>query len=638
MTESRMTATMTPPRSSSLKRNGEFHYRWEYRFRSSPQQLWRAVSNTNRFNRDAAVPQIEVRDSAPVNARRRLKMHRFTIAGIRLIPIEWEEEPFEWLEPHHFGVIRRYSKGPLKEMRVYCELTPTEDGGTFMTYETWAEPNGLFGTLATPIQIGILSRFEFARAFHHYDDMAQINALPEFELGRMHLAPGGKARIASLRQTLLRNGADESLLERLIALIERGDELTVMRLRPYALADAWGVDRRAVLELCLMATRVGLLNFRWELLCPLCRGAKGIADHLSDIERHVHCEVCNIDFDINFDQAVELTFHPNASVRVVEDIAYCVGGPQVTPHILMQELLLPEDRWSSLVDLQPGRYRVRALDLKGGHYIQVTPDGETNLHLAIVDRMQGREIAVAPQTFLTVENQSGGERLVILERMQWTDQIVTAAEVTSMQLFRDLFAQETLRPDIQIEVASLTLVFTDLKGSSRLYAEVGDAPAFGMVLNHFDILREVIAAEDGAIVKTLGDAVMAVFKRPVNALRAVLRAQEILAAAPMEYGGKPLQLKAGIHTGKMIAVTLNDRLDYFGTTVNVAARLAALSQGTDIIASEAVFTDPEVADLLNQRDFSLMADVFDASLKGFESEQFRLSRIRSTSLVHSMSL
>ena len=207
-----------------------------------------------------------------------------------------------------------------------------------------------------------------------------------------------------------------------------------------------------------------------------------------------------------------------------------------------------------------------------------------------------------------------------------------------MQLFRDLFAQETLRPDIQIEVASLTLVFTDLKGSSRLYAEVGDAPAFGMALNHFDILREVIAAEDGAIVKTLGDAVMAVFKRPVNALRAVLRSQEILAAAPMEYGGKPLQLKAGIHTGKMIAVTLNDRLDYFGTTVYVAARLAALSQGTDIIASEAVFTDPEVADLLNQRDFSLMADVFDASLKGFESEQFRLSRIRSTSLVHSMSL
>ncbi|MDL1901840.1 hypothetical protein FBR02_13840, partial [Anaerolineae bacterium CFX9] len=122
MTESHMTATTTPPRSSSLKRNGEFHYRWEYRFRSSPQQLWRAVSNTNRFNRDAAVPQIEVRDSAPVNARRRLKMHRFTIAGVRLIPIEWEEEPFEWLEPHHFGVIRRYSTGPLKEMRVYCEL------------------------------------------------------------------------------------------------------------------------------------------------------------------------------------------------------------------------------------------------------------------------------------------------------------------------------------------------------------------------------------------------------------------------------------------------------------------------------------------------------------------------------------
>lgn len=638
MTESRVTATVATPRISTKKRRGEYYFRFEYRFRSTPQQLWRAVSNTNRFNRDAAVPKIEVRDTAPVNARRRLKMHRFTIAGINLIPIEWEEEPFEWLEPHHFGVIRRYSTGPLKEMRVYCELTPTEDGGTFMTYETWAQPSGLLGIVAAPLQIGVLSRFEFGRAFHRYDDLAQLDALPEFELGRQHLAPGGKARIATLRQTLLNNGVDETILDQLIQLIERGDDLTVMRLRPYALADAWGVPRRTVLEICLLATRVGLLNFRWELLCPLCRGAKGVADHLSEIDRHVHCEVCNIDFDINFDQAVELTFHPNASVRAVEDIAYCVGGPQITPHIMMQELLMPADRWSSLIRLEEGRYRVRALDLKGAHYIQVNPDGQTNLELGITERMQGSEIQLAPQSFVTIENLVRDERLVILERMQWTDQIVTAAEVTTMQLFRDLFAQETLRPDIQIEVASLTLVFTDLKGSSQLYTEVGDAPAFGMVLNHFDILREVIASEDGAIVKTLGDAVMAVFKRPVNALRAVLRAQEILAAAPMQYGGKPLQLKAGIHTGKMIAVTLNERLDYFGTTVNVAARLATLSQGTDIVASEAVYTDPEVADLLDQRDVSLMSEGFEASLKGFENERYHLRRIRSASLVQSMSL
>src|SRR5207237_10467467 len=117
-----------------------------------------------------------------------------------------------------------------------------------------------------------------------------------------------------------------------------------------------------------------------------------------------------------------------------------------------------------------------------------------------------------------------------------------------------------LRPGEQISVGTLTVLFTDLKNSTRLYREIGDATAFGHVMNHFDILKEVIAGHDGALVKTIGDAVMAVFRQPSAALKAMLDAQQRLANPN---GAQPLNLKAGLHVGRCVAVTLNDRLDYF---------------------------------------------------------------------------
>ena len=214
--------------------------------------------------------------------------------------------------------------------------------------------------------------------------------------------------------------------------------------------------------------------------------------------------------------------------------------------------------------------------------------------------------------------------MFILERLTWSDQATTAAEVTALQRFRELFAGEALRPGERFSVGSLTILFTDLCGSTRMYNEVGDAPAFGLVMNHFDLLIEAVQKEDGAVVKTIGDAVMAVFKRPVGAVRATLRAQQALAAA--DGALSELSLKAGMHFGLCIAVTLNEKLDYFGSTVNIASRLEHLSEGGDVVVSSAVRDDPEVADFLGSSQ--VIVDPLEARLKGFEEESFQLARIR----------
>jgi class 3 adenylate cyclase len=207
--------------------------------------------------------------------------------------------------------------------------------------------------------------------------------------------------------------------------------------------------------------------------------------------------------------------------------------------------------------------------------------------------------------------------------MEWSDQATTAAEVTSLQMFRDLFATEALRPGEQISVGTLTILFTDLRHSTQLYREIGDATAFGRVMSHFDVVKKVIAEHDGAIVKTIGDAVMGVFRSAADGLRAMLQVQEILASRAD--GRIPLTLKAGLHTGPCIAVTLNDRLDYFGSTVNLAARLECLSSGSDVIISRSVYEDAKVQEVIESEGLS--AEEFDMSLKGFDDERFELWRV-----------
>jgi class 3 adenylate cyclase len=142
-------------------------------------------------------------------------------------------------------------------------------------------------------------------------------------------------------------------------------------------------------------------------------------------------------------------------------------------------------------------------------------------------------------------------------------------------------------------------------------------------MQHLDVLREAIVAEDGAVVKTMGDAVMAIFRRPAGAVRAALAAQRELRD-PARGNGRPHWLKVGIHVGPCIAVDQNERLDYFGSTVNAAARLVSLSSGKDVVVSGAVRADPEVSELLADPDIGV--EPLEAELKGFD-ERFELWRL-----------
>ena len=168
---------------------------------------------------------------------------------------------------------------------------------------------------------------------------------------------------------------------------------------------------------------------------------------------------------------------------------------------------------------------------------------------------------------------------------------LTAKRLFTNQTFRDIYRTDTLDVDQRLKITSLTFLFTDLKGSTQLYNRVGDLVAFDLVREHFRVLSEIVAAEAGAVVKTIGDAVMATFSTPDRALAAALRMRDAVERLGKRHDD--LSLKVGIHEGPCLAVTLNDRQDYFGQTVNIAARLQGLAPSRAIFASSPVVDHPQ---------------------------------------------
>jgi class 3 adenylate cyclase len=202
------------------------------------------------------------------------------------------------------------------------------------------------------------------------------------------------------------------------------------------------------------------------------------------------------------------------------------------------------------------------------------------------------------QTLIRLRNPNSFFTVLCLENTEWSEEILTAARITNWQPFRELLSTEVISPTESVTIGSQVVLFTDLRGSTAMYRGLGDAPAYAVVRNHFAILQAAVRIHHGTIVKTIGDAVMAAFSRVDEALAAVRQMHQDLPTANPEL--KPgLALKSSLHVGPCLAVNANDRLDYFGTTVNLAARMVECCKGGDLTVSDELFHRPEMASFVS---------------------------------------
>jgi class 3 adenylate cyclase len=577
---------------------------WHWRFDEPPARLWPVLSDTARLNEAARLPKYQVED-IPRGDGRVLHLARVKVAGFGL---EWEEPPYEWVRNRSFRQTRIFRKGPLKRFGPVVELRP-DGAGTIVTCTLHGEPSGLLG--AAMFRLGFLKAAGggMGKLFKMAGEFVAGQRAEAYDFSPPALPKGAAERVAGRVAQIAAGAYGHGLAARLGEHLLTAPEVDLTRMRPIRLARDWGVPPRLVIELFFEAVRVGLLRLSWDLLCPRCRGAKRSVSSLDELPKEAHCPSCNIAYDADFARNVELSFGPSPTVRELVAGEFCLNGPYATPHVVVQQVLQPGEGRLIEADLVAGAYRLRTLEPGGAIDIDHTGGGFPSIVV------EGGSVAAgeaAPDGRIRMINRGRNEAGIVIESRAWIADALTAHRATTMQAFRDLLPDQALRPDENIAIDDVTLLFTDLAGSTSLYERIGDGRAYRLVRDHFTFLAGAVRAHNGALVKTIGDSVMAVFSDPADAVRAALHVQDKVRDFNATQGDDAISIKIGLHGGPCIAVTMNDRLDYFGSIVNTAARLQGQSRGGDVVLSETLAVDPAVAVLLEDRP----ATSEEAQLKG----------------------
>jgi class 3 adenylate cyclase len=279
---------------------------------------------------------------------------------------------------------------------------------------------------------------------------------------------------------------------------------------------------------------------------------------------------------------------------------YCSAEPVHKPHIHLQQTVLAGERMDVTLPIGPGKYRMRIRGDMGGTWLAVAEGAPATLE------WKSSEVAehatLAPNGTLTLVNTSSEPVTFVVETAAWLELALRPGRLLSFQEFRDLFSDEYLGTGVQLAVGEQTILFTDLVGSTAMYAERGDPAAFVEVKKHFDEVFAIVGKHRGAIVKTIGDAVMGAFNEPLDALKA---ARAIHDAFPPGRGPDALRLRVSLHSGTCIAVRLNSAIDYFGHTVNLAAKLQSLAEAWQIAMSDTTAQAHGIAEYLAAQNVQL---------------------------------
>jgi class 3 adenylate cyclase len=437
---------------------------------------------------------------------------------------------------------------------------------------------------------------------------------------------------------VLKQTADPAVADAIVQLIETGEDHELNRINVLDFAKQTGLDEERVISGFLHASRLGLFDLTWNVLCPGCGGVLDAHSTLKSLRSDDYqCGLCACGYEPSVDEQVEVAFTVSPRTRRI-----AAHDPNTLP---LWEYF-KQVFWSSGVDLNKESFEsltdevtLDALELPAGEKaqlsLQLPPQFiivfEPVTHSAQFIDVQGEPTKERQQLSLIYNNAHAPVETVVMRpgplRLSLDNQagvrtlptvfiaaealhhligkrkpFLTAKRMLSNQTFRDVFKADNLNIDQRLKITSLTFLFTDLKGSTALYERVGDLAAFDLVRAHFHALLEIISSEKGAVVKTIGDAVMATFVRPEHAIVAGLRMRAAMGALNTERGTQDLIVKIGIHEGPCLAVTLNERQDYFGQTVNIAARVQSLSTSQEIHITGPVIDAPGVAALLDQKE------------------------------------
>lgn len=581
--------------------------------------VWAVVSNTEQANRAMGLGKVDFGDVAAGDTQ----LLRQATAKIVGLTAAWTEYPFEWSRPNGLSVRRVYQKGPFKELNLRIELLATEKA-TVLTVVVDIRPRSF---LFMPVAWAA-SKSYVANLSRYVDRVLKIQKTfqPGELKGKGQLTPSNLHQLEQAIRRLTDSAVGKSLVAStrfLRELLIYGEDLELVEIHPLAQAKAWKIDETTTVRLFCEATKAGVTEAQWTLVCPNCRVPKGSAATMGELENVFHCELCGIDLQSDLSDNVELRFKVAPNIRDVDPSNYCIGSPAKTQHIHWQRSLAAGQSTTIPASLVSADAKWSIRTLKLNHRLLLDAQLQQQLanqpvYLQYADGGWAvTETASIPTPGLTLINSSTASIVVALERVERNPLALTAVKVLHMADFKTLFAMDALTPGRNIAVKNLTILFTDLVGSTAMYETIGDGPAYGNVQRHFDLLHKICQHHGGKIVKTIGDAILATFPRSIDGLKAALSMQEHLSTFnEVRTNLPPIRLRIGLHVGPVIAVEANGKLDYFGRTINIASRVEHEGRADAVIVSEDLFKDEDVQEFIATQNFSLTPKT--AQLKGIE--------------------
>lgn len=470
------------------------------------------------------------------------------------------------------------------------------------------------------------------------------------------------ARLDAVRAN---GGFAPKVIDTFAAFLDSASDLQLFRMSPLRYATETKTDPDVAVDLFLHATHSGILDFSWGVICQQCGSFLNTVAGLRSLSHDKRCQLCAMDVQSSIDDNVEIAFTVSPTVRDIrfhhperltfkEDVLTCMFSRSVEFEPDFNTFIINAIRGSYKVpagetvtiefDLQEPRYTIIAPFDHLATYLTPTADGPADV---VIELQTGQfvpdDLKVARgRNRVTVRNRTaksaelglmadvgsipGADKFFANGRQPHRRlPFLTGKRLVTSQTFRDLFNTESIPAEGGLEFKNLTLLFTDLKGSTEMYRRIGDFRAYRLVRDHFAVLKRIVTASGGAVVKTIGDAIMASFADPAAALEA---ATKMRAEVSRVGGGEDLMLKIGIHSGPCIAVELNERLDYFGQTVNVAARVQSVAAAGEIVTTQAVYAAPRVRDVLSVAGLVVSSEK--VPLKGV-ADDFSIYRLRPAS-------
>lgn len=461
------------------------------------------------------------------------------------------------------------------------------------------------------------------------------------------------------------------------AFIRTSDDYTLFRVDPIQYAAEKGMAVNEAIDLFLHSAKLGIFDLEWNLICGCCGNVFTSLRSIGNLHTHFVCTICRMENNLQLDDLIQVSFTIAPSIR--ENIFRDPGKLSAKDYVYLYRFMKGMQRQPGLglnadymekytpvlTYLDAGEKLSTDIAASPGLFYAGDVLHNTILTLAIAPKDELTEIPSIHVTFglpgMQVNKAEFSQHSLMIStkhgeanfdfshfaqfsagQSQWVFEnnlseracvwvfdppanitstwavmppFLSGKRLLTTQTFRNLYRSEVIDTNEGLGIREITFLFTDLKGSTALYDQLGDLNAYHLVRQHFDALNKVIVKHSGAVVKTIGDAVMATFSTALDGIQAAL---EIFSAINEFNQGRTEQLilKIGVHTGHSIAVTLNDRLDYFGQTVNIASRIQQLAEANEIYISHDVYAHNGVTELLESCNISSLQ----ANVKGVSGE------------------